>query len=137
MGKIWVCTPRCTSHLGEYAAKTEPTGPGGENSIEKWTIECLWNILRVNVAIGRLFVRGEFWRLYRRARNYFRTRGKHRGWGNPTPTIRFCGILTTYSIAFFRVAQRVSDLFFAVKRPFKRCVATTSLMPSKDISSIR
>ncbi len=26
--RIWVSTPRCTSHLGEYAAKTEPTGPG-------------------------------------------------------------------------------------------------------------
>ncbi len=26
VGKIWVCTPRCTSHLGMYAAKTEPTG---------------------------------------------------------------------------------------------------------------
>ena len=26
--RIWASTPRCTSHLGEYAAKTEPTGPG-------------------------------------------------------------------------------------------------------------
>ena len=24
VGKIWVSTPRCTSHLGEYAAKTAP-----------------------------------------------------------------------------------------------------------------
>ena len=26
VGKIWVRTPRCTSHLGVYAAKTAPTG---------------------------------------------------------------------------------------------------------------
>ena len=28
-----VRTPRCTSHLGVYAAKTEPTGPGSATVI--------------------------------------------------------------------------------------------------------
>ncbi len=28
--------------FGRVRRKTEPTGPRGENSIEKWTIECLW-----------------------------------------------------------------------------------------------
>ena len=31
--RIWACTPRCTSHLGEYTAKTEPTGPGSEKVV--------------------------------------------------------------------------------------------------------
>ena len=38
--RIWVSTPRCTSHLGVYAAKTakkhpskNPTGPGTETVI--------------------------------------------------------------------------------------------------------
>ena len=30
--QIWVSTPRCTSHLGEYAAKIETTGPGVEKN---------------------------------------------------------------------------------------------------------
>ena len=33
--RIWASTPRCTSHLGVYAAKTAPTGLGNRDGIQK------------------------------------------------------------------------------------------------------